>query len=405
MTGTPALPPSSRSVPSRPRGERDVAAPDAAAPAAAPATARPRIMYLIARSFAGHRGVFDTCFSVALDAFLDWRGAHLTVVLDAESPEDRAWGAALTQRFAGRPAAVVYADPPPDTILNLHRSTGFGIHGERYNTTGYHRQLYDTFLLDTYLPPAARPDDVVAICDMDAPFTSVLPSADALVAGGGGRLRQQARATDYFALDGPLIAGNFSHAPALFGMMDLQYLPQFFFMRTFGGFRAHVTAAWGAPSFDRALSAAAIAATSRSPPTGLLDAGATMFSPSNALLSFAVAFEPTAYDAAIVGTAATPAPVFGFNGRCYQAPVAAVLRPGCCRTFGFANCSDAERVDALHIMSAHPWYGGGAEPYPVGEMRRVADAHYHGVAAQLAGIEAVELARMRGVCALHMTIG
>ena len=179
----------------------------------------------MARTFAGHRGIFDTCFGVALEAFLDWRDTHLTFILDDESPADHAWGAELELRFAGRSFRVVYAAPraASDPASTLHLLTGFHFHGGRYGTASYHRMLVDTFYLDEYLPDA-RADDVVAICDLDAPFTSMLPTAEALLMP---TLRQQAKSVDYFALDGAILAGTVDATawPRLLGMMDLQYLP------------------------------------------------------------------------------------------------------------------------------------------------------------------------------------
>ena len=130
---------------------------------------------------------------------------------------------------------------------------------------------------------------------------------------------------------------------------------------------------WNASSFGAALAAAAVAANASYGPTTIEEAGRTMFSPSNTLLTFAVADEPTAYAASIAngtGASGPAAPIFGFNGRCYQEKMPHVLRRGCCRCFGFANCSVDERTDATHIMTAAPYYGGGPTPFPEPEMRQ-----------------------------------
>lgn len=361
------------------------------------APAARRTLFLVVRACSDHKQIFDNCFGVALDAFLDWRDKHLTVVLDAESVSDHAWGEELLQRFAGRPFNVTFSALPAPPADSLHLLTGFRFFGRRFASVGYHRQLFDTFFFDAFLPSFARDDDIIAICDVDAPLITVLPSAPTLLMRGLDgmlALHQQALRKDFFQLDGPLIAGNFSHDVPTVGMMDAKYLPQFFFKRTFAAFRSHVTAMWRTASFSEALFAAASEAHARFNATGLSDAGPTMFSPVNALLSYAVLSEPQSYTVAIAGGGGPAALIYGVNQMCYHEAMSTVLRHGCCRSFGFTNCSLSEMKDTLHVMSSTR----KSRPFRDIEMQRATNTHYKGVALQLASLESVDLSHMRETC-------
>lgn len=367
-----------------------------------------RTLYLVMRSFEGHRAVFDNCFDVALNAFVDWRSVHLTIALDAESMADRQWGQELELRFTGKPVKVVYVEPPPEVYGLMHNLTGFHFFSKRYATASYHRQLYDTFMMDTFVPPSAQEEDIIGICDVDAPFMSMLPLVTDLLGGAAGTrpvLRQQTKPHDFFELDDYFINGNSSNGSRtrLYGMMELQFLPQFFFKRTFGQFRAHVTSTWRTSTFAEALIAAVQSARERFTPTRRDDRGRIMFSPANALVSFATSIEPQAYEVALVGLnrSERASPAFGFNNRCYQENISAILRPGCCRLFHFANCTVAERENYLHLMSAYPHDGGGPLPFTEESMIIAVDKHYEGVARQIEFLTSEDEERMRAACMHH----
>ena len=365
----------------------DVAA-VARAPSSRPAplgTLRPPRLFLVARAYAGDKVNFDKCIGITIDAFVDWRTTHLSILLDSESAADRAWGETLTARFAGRPVDIVYVEPPPKSIHELKAFSG-----GKYGTPGYHRQLWDTFHFDLYLPNGAAAHDVVGVFDMDAPLMTVIPPATVIVRPGGV-LRQQCKKGDGYVLGGPLLQGNFS-ATNLVSMMDAGYMPQFFFVRTFAQVRAHIAAAWKTESFEQALVHAVAAGAAR--PGG---AEKTTFSPVNVMLNFALRFDPAAYEVAPYGTDGPGALAFGYNMVC-GLPKPWIFRRGCCRTFNFSDCTQAERSDPFHITMAADDHD---RPYPVPEMQRVADAHYAGVVAQVASMDPLEAARMRAACALH----
>ena len=151
---------------------------------------RPPRLCLVTRAYVGAKLDFEQYLWPSIVAFVDWRVTSFTLVLDADSDADHAWGAALAAgAFKGLPADVRYAALPPDEVL-AHRPFDEPhitmTDHQRYKTAGYTRQLWDTFWLDTWLPADAADGDVLGVVDTDAPLLAFLTPAALL--DGRGRL-------------------------------------------------------------------------------------------------------------------------------------------------------------------------------------------------------------------------
>ena len=357
-----------------------------------------RTLYLITRSFSGSKREWDAGLGHSLDWAVDWRHTHVTVVLDDESPADHAWGAELLERYAHRPFAVRYAPAPPAAVTDARPFARCRSHplsvaagGGKGNSSGYTRQLYDTFFLDTYLPPASSDLDVVGIMDVDSPLFSLLTPSAVLLDGDAIIPRvahyPPGAAHQFYKGDAPLLGGAVEVVDTMFTDTG----PQFFFVGTFAATRAAIVAAYPGA---RDVADAWVRAVRLHPDSGI--------SPNNVLLSVGLATSPGRYRVVFGGAQFQPVPVFALN----HAPAWLAVN-GCCRTFGRAvlpGCSADQAADGMHLTYLPPQMGEEGL-WGTAARTTVADAAYARIHAHLAGIEGAEAARMAAACgAVHPSL-
>ena len=337
----------------------------------------PPRLFLSLRTYSGGKAAFNERFGPMLEAFVDWKGTRVVVILDDESPADHTWGGELERRFAHVKSSffVLYAAPLPNGTLDFRP---FRAHGARYGGEGYTRMLYDTYFLDHYLPPEASPSDLVGIIDMDAPL-GALVTPEVVWRRESPHIRLPAMHTDIYPGDALLLGEGTPYE-----FMQTDAMPQWLYVDTFAAARAHLAAKAGVADFRSAWLRLA----------GLQKAGADVISsPFNVLAHYAVHYEPLRYAAV---TRDDPAIAVLTSNNMNNARI----RAGCCRSFAaspvppvLSNCSVAEVHDAEHItyLDKSKW--------PAVERARAADRAYATIHRVLEGQPREEQARRHAACA------
>ena len=291
------------------------------------------------------------------------------------------------RQFAGLPVNVLYAPPPPEAVLRSpfpFENERKGSH-KRYATKGYTRQLWDTFVLDLYLPAHATPDDILGITDVDAPFTAPLLHAGALLDRRGKLVRVTSGKPTLYGGDALFIK---ERAP-LDSMMALQ-MPQVFWVRTLPAFRGNITARYRQPNTVDGL------ANVWAKFCGSYTGSRRYLSPNNAVMNWAVAHEPEDYAMVTAGRAPAFA-VFASN----KPPSQKSMRAGCCRAHGaglLPGCTSKLARDAAHITVSLPkWAARDREV--------AATAAYRGIKSGLAQLPDEVRGRMVAACAREYGLG
>jgi hypothetical protein len=360
---TRASPELASASPTRASPQLALTSPTRAFPEPAPPRPTPRL-FLVIRTYWGGAG---QAVWRALHAFVDWRTTHVTVVLDAESAADHAFGEKLLVRYAGKPFAVRYAELPSNGELDFKP---FWVNGGKFNTTGYTRQLWDTFWLDTWLPRDAGPDDLLGILDTDAQLSGLLVPRAYL--DSNGRIFQPALQGDHFDGDQHLLG-----EPAPYDAMWTDTMPQIYYVSTFPRLRAFLGGTVNGSLRDAWLGVGA-----------RYHGQLRRISPANVIFNYAVHHEAHLYGVSLTGPSGGPVvPIFGSNRAPKWAP-----RRGCCRLFRFPNCSASEIDDADHLT-----YVNNAEQWLEVDRRRVVDSTYAHMLAARATLPPEDLReRIRG---------
>lgn len=348
-----------------------------------------RRLYVVVRAFQGAAHQFASTLAPSFDTFL-FLGprVRLTIVLDDESPGDHAWGDQLMARYAAYvPYFVVrYAVRPPAHIL---RVAPFLDLGGRYASEGYTRQLWDTFWLDTYLPPDARPDDLMAMFDTDAALNTVLDPA--LLLTPAGRLHPAALSPNHFLGDDVLLGWAVEH-----DTMWTDVMPAVWFVGTLAALRAHAGAlakpGGGMDDAWRRLD--------RTVPFGY--DGRRHISPSNIIFNYGLRMEPARYEFTWIGpgvdghqsdNATRAEPQLASN----RPPGRRFIRAGCCRAYRLPGCTPAEAADYAHVTSV-----GNADQWPEPLRAAAAERAYTRVHRYVAAQPAGEVAKRHAACAAHV---
>jgi hypothetical protein len=277
--------------------------------------------------------------------------------------------------------------------------------------------LWDTFWLDTALPAAASPDDLLGVLDTDAAlFAPLLPAlfmaddATAVAANRSAapRVWMPAGPADGKAALPPLprrllrvvtahpwdviYQGDalLLREPALNDVMGVDAMPIVMFVGTFPRFRATVASRAPGRSFESAWVTVPTLDVERHWP----------ISPVNALFSYALAHEPWRYARSlpIRGSWAPPpnskpgpaVPLLGSNR-----PPAGLVRLGCCRTYAMEGCEPHEMADASHITHTEGTHG---MQWDADAANATADAAYAVIHAYLAALPDEQLAARRAAC-------
>ena len=338
-------------------------------------------VFFVLRTYAGDkRGVYAVLQS--LDCFLPWGASvHFTIILDSESSADRLMGKELDEwcKVVPRNCIVRYAEAPSNNIL-LARP--FYHVFSRMNSSGYTRQLYDTFWLDKYLPPWARPGDLIALLDADSSLRAVIaPSA----LHQNNVLLRPAMSPSHWKGE-----HHFLGEPVLlpYDVMWPDVMPQLFWVGTLAAVRAAVTARIRQPATAAGFDAAWIALFNEH------IGNQREISPVNVIFNYGVKHESHRYAATVVapaplGSKGPGVPCFSSNRPRPQDS----FRFGCCRAFRLPGCSLQELTDDSHIT-----FVNNVEQWPSAERARIANVTYAQIHELLARLPANDTRRMVHAC-------
>ena len=176
---------------------------------------------------------FSSILEPSLAACVDWRTTHLTVVLNANDTNDAAFAVWLRNRlaYAGDNMSIKFAELAPPAVL---ASAPNARDGSRYAGPGYTQQLFDTLLLDTWMPPTARPNDLIGILDCDSPLLTMLAPRQLLDASGK-RIRRVVLSSDVYSGDALLPT-----AITKYNAMSTEAMPQVHWVGTMAATRKEI---------------------------------------------------------------------------------------------------------------------------------------------------------------------
>jgi hypothetical protein len=357
-------------------------------PAVAPNPLSPEVKHVFfLRTFAGDRGR-----AVALPsflAFLDLTRFHLVIVLDEESPEDASWAQELQRTFAAYMPQTArggvhigFARAPSGAVLALSPYAG---HPQaRYYSAGYTRMLFDTLLLDAYLPPGRfGPHDIVHIMDADSPLNAVFVPTPALFPGG--RIAMPLHpAADHFPGDGMLLHTN---TGTLVDTMWGDTFPQPVRVSTFGALRTHLARLWNSSTTESKDAAAVLEGV------WLAAALAQPLCPINVLLNFGLAHQPALYTRLTAHAGLRAVPIFAHNR-----PYRRFLLAGCCRAFSEpkAQCLAGSGSDEEHLTFVNNLDPALGPPFD--DASAVVDETYQAIYAYLAAMPYAQRLNMGNMC-------
>lgn len=184
--------------------------------------------HMLLRCYSGDVQRFHEMFAPSLEAFFPFSRINITVILDDENPADHAFGETIIARLGYLGVKVIYASPPPSSVLS---SSPYKIESPtRISGPGYLRQLYDTFMMDNFVPFASD-TDIIGILDADAPLISLL-TPSVLWNTNQKLLFHPVAKVDIWRGDNIMLGGKPGET-CPYDSMRVNSMPQLYYRRTF----------------------------------------------------------------------------------------------------------------------------------------------------------------------------